>query len=62
MRKRLKLYAIGLHRRFPGAKGARLHFPNTVAAEFTGSEPIPVDYNIWSVPRAYCRRKFTDPQ
>jgi len=27
------------HRHFPGAKGARLHLYNTVAAEFTGSEP-----------------------
>src|SRR6218665_619282 len=27
------------HRRFPGAKGARLHFFNTVAAEFIRSEP-----------------------
>src|SRR6218665_3784477 len=26
------------HRRFPGAKGARLHFSNDVVAEFTGSE------------------------
>src|SRR6218665_120102 len=26
------------HCRFPGAKGARLHLSNTVAAEFTGSE------------------------
>src|SRR6218665_993194 len=35
------------HRRFPGAKGARLHFSNTVAAEFTGSEPS----RLWSVLR-----------
>src|SRR6218665_408598 len=27
------------HHRFPGAKGAKLHFSNTMAAEFTGSEP-----------------------
>src|SRR6218665_3670885 len=27
------------HRRFPGPKGARLHSSNTVATEFTGSEP-----------------------
>src|SRR6218665_1588807 len=27
------------HRRFPGAKDSRLHFPNTVAAEFPVSEP-----------------------
>src|SRR6218665_2851584 len=27
------------HGRFPGAKGARLHFSNTVVAKFTGSEP-----------------------
>src|SRR6218665_336625 len=28
------------HRRFPEAKGARLHSSNTVATEFTGSEPL----------------------
>jgi len=33
------------HRRFPGAKGNRLHSSNTVAAEFAGSEPS----RIWSV-------------
>ena len=27
------------YRRFPGAKGSRLHFSNTVDAEFTGPEP-----------------------
>src|SRR6218665_1932574 len=38
------------HRRFPGAKGARLHFSNTVAAELTRSEVLnPVDYSICSV-------------
>src|SRR6218665_2030499 len=36
------------HRRFPGAKGARLLFFNTVAAELTGSEPSR-PYSIWSV-------------
>ena len=37
------------HRRFPGAKGARLHFSNTMATEFIGSKPSWVDYSIWSV-------------
>src|SRR6218665_1250827 len=32
------------HRRFPGAKGDRLHFFNTVAAEFTGSEPSRLEH------------------
>src|SRR6218665_1296691 len=35
------------HRCFPGAKGARLHFFNTVAAEFTDLNPV--DYGFWSV-------------
>src|SRR6218665_3764560 len=33
------------HHRFPGAKDARLHFSNTMAAKFTRSEPS----SIWSV-------------
>src|SRR6218665_3542431 len=35
------------HHRFPGAKGIRLHFSNTMAAEFTDLNPV--DYSIWSV-------------
>jgi len=46
------------HRRFPGAKGARLHSSNTVAAEFTGSEPSRLEH----LECMYCRRKFTDPE
>src|SRR6218665_1404121 len=34
-------------RRFPGAKGARLHSTNTVAAEITESDPV--DCWIWRV-------------
>src|SRR6218665_1740709 len=38
------------HRRFSGAKGARLHFSNTVAAKLTRSEVLnPDDYSICSV-------------
>jgi len=35
------------HRRFPGAKGARLHISNTAAAN--SPDLNPVDYSIWSV-------------
>src|SRR6218665_2648389 len=42
------------HRRFPGAKGARLHFSNTVAAEFNGSEP-----SIWTVLQEKVYRSIT---
>src|SRR6218665_1915402 len=36
------------HRRFPGAKGATLHFTNTVATDALNSPDLnPVVYNIW---------------
>src|SRR6218665_1887485 len=35
------------HRRFPGAKGARLHFSNTVAPN--SPDLNSVNYSIWSV-------------
>src|SRR6218665_2322168 len=42
------------HHRFPGSKGAKLHFSNTMAAEFTDLNPV--DYSIWSVLQEKVRR------